>query len=220
MKVKPVNSQLIGTRLGRVLQSRIGVVLSNWVFQGMRQMNAYEIGLKIAIDVVVGLMLTYFLVKATVPPFVATPIGALVAHTINWIANGHIFVLLRYVRPVRKAPSEFERYVSALSVRSAQWSAADGVAIFGSYCRDELHEYSDLDVRIIVSAGILPGCTGALYCLLERIMALGLAFPLDIYCCVGNRGLEKLRDDERPVILLDRSGALRRLYVDGPREPE
>lgn len=205
MKLKP-QGRLEGSWLGRVLQSRTGVIASNWVFQGMRYMNIYEVVLKLTLDVLFVLLFVFLLVDdvnavSLLAAFVA-------AHTVNWILNGHIFVLLRYVLPVPKTVEDFEMYIKTLQQRAMKTNCIDGVAIYGSYCRGQLHKYSDLDVRVIVRDGFFNGVCGALFCLRERFMAFFRSFPLDMYSCVGTRCLDRLRDDEMPVILLDQSGRL------------
>lgn len=210
MKRKP-QGRFEGTGLGAVLQLRPGVIASNWVFQGMRYMNVYENMLKLALDIV--LVLAFLVVFAERVSAAGLIAAFVVAHTLNWIFNGHIFVLMRYVHPVPKTASDFDDYVQALSRRASRaGDYIDGVAIFGSYCRAQLHKFSDLDVRIIVGDGPVAGVAGSLFCLRERFVAFFRVFPLDIYSCVGTACLNRLRDDECPVILLDRSGSLKSRY--------
>lgn len=217
MKQKPVAENFRGTVLGRAFQSKAGVILSNWVFQGMRQMNVYEIGLKLILDAALTLVLVYLVFD---PPSVDTLILSFItAHTLNWIFNGHIYVLWRYVRPVPTSKEKFQDFVQHMA-RDTRHSRLDGIAIFGSYCRGRLHSHSDLDVRFVVQEGIVNGMAGAAYCFSERLAAFFRRFPLDIYCCVGMNGMERLREDEIPVVLLDRSGALGRRYPASLRKAD
>jgi hypothetical protein len=213
MKRKPVLECLSGTAFGSLYQSKIGVLASNWLLQGMRAMSPYEVALKLLLD----LLLTGLLVALS-GQSVSTLLvlfALTVAHTLNWIFNGHFFVLLRYIRPVPQQPGDFERFIQAMARRAKARPHLDGISIYGSYCRGSLHEFSDLDVRFIVQPGFGSGVWGALYCLSERWRALFARFPLDIYCCVEGRGLEWLSETEQPVILLDRSGFLARRYPNG-----
>lgn len=217
MKKKP-QGRFEGTLVGAIGKSRLGVIASNWLFQGMRYMNAYEIVLKLTIDVMLAAIIIGIFGWWESAPGIT--IGIVGAHTINWILNGHIFVLLRYVWPIPKSKDEFQDYVGSLT-RSAQKNEwIDGVAIFGSYCRGMLHEHSDLDVRVTVRPGGVNGFMGAVFCAMERIKAFFRVFPLDIYCCVELRSLDRLRDDESPVILIDRSGMLSRKYAQPTRHVE
>jgi len=214
MKQKTISENFKGTLVGALLQSKGGVVLSNWVFQGMRQMNSYEIGLKLILDVVLTIIVAYWVSDSLSPPMGTILLSFVFAHTLNWIFNGHIYVLWRYVRPVPTSMEKFKNFVQDMAKRGADRSGLDGIAIFGSYCRGKLHEHSDLDVRFVVQEGVVNGVLGAVYCFLERLAAFFKRFPLDIYCCVGMNGMEKLREDEIPVVLLDRSGLLSRKYPE------
>jgi hypothetical protein len=209
MKLKP-QGRLEGSWLGAVVQSRAGVIGSNWLLQGMRYMNAHEVALKLSLDALPTLLMVWTFDWWESPGKILMCL--LLAHSLNWILNGHIFVLMRYVYPVPKTSQDFDRYVQRLKEQAQRSVSIDGVAIYGSYCRGQLHEFSDLDVRVIVRGGFLNGMAGAWFCLRERFMAFFAIFPLDIYCCVGTRCLDRLRDDELPVILQDRSGVLADRY--------
>jgi hypothetical protein len=171
-------------------------------------MNGYERFVKLSLDAV---FITIALIAYSQPP---TPLLFatlfLIAHTLNWVFNGHIFVLMRYVRPFPKTPEHFDDFVARLERWGQRSSCVQGIAIYGSYCRGCLHANSDLDVRILVDRGFLQGLCGALFCVVARWHAFFLAFPLDIYCSVGGDGLEKLRDDEIPAVILDKNGVLLR----------
>lgn len=195
---------------GKMFQSRLGVLASNWLFQGMRYMNAYELGLKIFINAAL-IALLYKILKYS---SLANPLifSAIIAHTANWLLNGHFFALMRYIRPVTTPAQDFDDFLQKLISQIADSRHIIGVAVYGSYCRGELHQHSDLDVRIISDTGLKSGLVGALFCSQQRLRAFISAFPLDIFCCVHTRGLERLRSDEMPIILRDTSGMLQRYY--------
>jgi len=207
MKTKPVGI-FENTQLGVILKSKFGVILSNWLFQGMRFMNRYEIMIKILLDTILLLIILQF-IELTILNFL---FSVLLAHTINWVVNGHFFVLMRYVRPFPKRESDFEIFIEKFKSIAMKFECVDSVAIYGSYCRQCLNENSDLDVRVVVKKGIVAGFCGALFCMFSRFRALLSTFPLDVFCCVEDAGLEKLRDDEIPVILFDRSGFVTDFY--------
>jgi predicted nucleotidyltransferase len=205
MKKKHANSQLPRV-VARFFVSPFGVVLSNWVFQGFRYMNAYERTVKIFIDVVI--MLAIILLTGLQTSYQMVMVAFLVAHTINWLANGHFVTLLRYVQPIPRTRQQFEDYVTDLREDVAKRSFIKGVAIYGSYCRGSWHPNSDLDLRIIVDETFLAGAIGALYCAFLRAKAFVIVFPLDVYCCVGTECLDRMRPDERPIFLKDEGDML------------
>lgn len=201
--------------LGALSQSRPGVLASNWLFQGMRYMNAYELGLKIALDVMGIFLFSQILSFSSLSSTVV--LAGIISHTLNWLFNGHFFALMRYIRPVPKTAQDFDDFLNQLLSHISGSEHLIGVAVYGSYCRGELHEHSDLDVRIIAEDDFLSGMVGALFCARQRYRAFLSAFPLDIFCCIHTKGLERLRSDEFPAILLDTTGMLARYYH--PRRP-
>lgn len=212
MKAKP-QGKLEGSILGRILKTRLAVIASNWVFQGMRYMNIYEISLKMFLDLVFMTILLIFFLNET-PLISAILISIVIAHTINWVVNGHIFVLMRYVAPVPKTEKHFEDFINKMKTSALKWRSIDGVAVYGSYCRGTLHKYSDLDVRVITHPGIINAISGAIFCFIQRLIAFFDIFPLDVYCCDKMEFLDQLRDDEKPFILIDHSGRLSKRYKE------
>lgn len=194
----------------RILSTRLGALGTNWVFQGMRYMQWHELAVKFSFEALVfgGL---YGLVGE--PLTWPLGIGLLaLAHTINWLVNGHFFVLTRYVFPVPTALPKFEEYVARLEGLGAKHGAIDGLAVYGSYCRDALHEFSDLDVRVISKPGAIGGLRAALFCFGQRLVAIVRCFPLDIYSFTSISYLDRLRPDEKPVVLIDKTGQLANKY--------
>lgn len=210
MKLKP-QGKFEGTILGRLLKTRLAVIASNWVFQGMRYMNIYEITLKLLIDILF-IYVFYNLLSNYIDIVWSLITSVLIAHTLNWVFNGHIFVLLRYVAPVPKSAQQFEDFIQQMKIRALKWSSVDGIAIYGSYCRGTLHKYSDLDVRVVTRPGVINSISGAIFCLYLRLLAFFDVFPLDIYACDKMEFLDQLRDDEKPYILIDHSGRLADRY--------
>ena len=199
-----------GTARGILLKTHFGVMLSNWIAQGMRYMNWYERSLKLAIDLVLVALVLWVIG----PPLTMNILvmSFMIAHTLNWVFNGHFFVLMRYVRPFPKTEDEFESFVEKLKKWGNDSGCVDAIAIYGSYCRSQLHENSDLDVRVMVKPGLMKGICGAIFSAIARFRAFFVAFPLDLYVSVGGAGLDRLRDDEVPVIILDKTGNLSRIY--------
>ncbi len=208
MKKKEV--QLSDNRLiRRLLQTKPAVILSNWIFQGMRYMSNEERIVKLVIDIV--LMLIIMLVSGSIS-IKTVMISFIIAHTLNWIANGHIFVLMRYIYPVHKDMKDFERVIEVLRKKSGSKECIDSLAIYGSYARKSIHSLSDLDVRVITKTGWANRLCGAIFCLKMRLWALVHAFPLDIYTYSDLRALDRLRNDEAPVVIKDSNERLLSYY--------
>jgi len=210
MKAKP-QGKFEGTLLGKLLKTRLAVMASNWVFQGMRYMNVYEVSLKLLIDLVLVVLIMLFVLNDS-SFYSSIVLSIIIAHTVNWVINGHIFVLMRYVAPVPKTEKHFEDFIQKMKSSALNWKSVDGVAIYGSYCRGTLHKYSDLDVRVVTNPGVINSIFGALFCFYQRLIAIFYLFPLDVYACDKMEFLDQLRDDEKPFILIDHSGRLSERY--------
>lgn len=210
MKAKP-QGRLEGSWLGGLLATRVAVVATNWVFQGMRYMGAYEVLVKLLIDVIAGSMIYVAIGLSEV--WTRALVSGAIAHTVNWVFNGHLFVLLRYVAPVAKTQEQFSDYVAKLARWAERAESIDAVAIYGSYCRGELHEHSDLDVRMLARPGWRNGLCGALRAVQLRFCALFGAIPLDVYCYSSLRFVTSLRASEVPVAICDKSGRLQQAYA-------
>lgn len=210
MKAKP-QGRLEGTLLSKLLKLRVAVIASNWVFQAMRYMNIYEVSLKLFLDIIFTLMFMSIFMDG-MSFGVALTLSVVSAHTLNWVFNGHIFVLMRYVAPIPKTEKHFDDFIALMKKSALKWQSIDGIAIYGSYCRGELHKYSDLDVRVLTHPGKLNAIYGSIFCLYLRFIAFFHTFPLDIYCTISMDFLDQLRDDEDPFILIDHSQRLKMRY--------
>ena len=195
-----VNHRLFRPLLG----SRFGALAVHWVFQGLLYMDRTERWFKLGIDVVLTLIISVPLALLTPVPLVASvAIAFPLAHTMNWIFNGHIYVVLKHFGKVEHSELEWETYINGLSERAARQTSVHWMAAFGSLARGEFSPTSDLDVRIIRKQGLPNGVRACWFAMLERSRAFFSHYPLDIYVLDTGRPLAKLLLDEQPVTLYD-----------------
>ena len=71
---------------------------------------------------------------------------------------------------------------------------------------------SDIDIRYVRERGMANAVRANLFSLREKIRALFLRMPLDSYICDELTSLDRLREDERPIILYDPHGVLKEKY--------
>ncbi|MXR40768.1 hypothetical protein GRX01_05345 [Halobaculum sp. WSA2] len=136
--------------------------------------------------------------------------GILIAHTLNFLFNGHLFVVLKHFDLVHTDIEAFEEYCDALGRLGEQHDSIEAVVALGSLSRDELHSTSDLDIRVIRKTGITNGIAACSLVTLARSKALFKGFPLDIFVLDDQSELSRIRDDEREnlTVLYDASGRL------------
>jgi len=182
-------------------QTAVGCVI-HWIFQGILYADRTERWFKIGLDVVLTLAF-WLLFLPRMQSVTAWIMAFLCAHTINFIFNAQLWVLLKHYGLVRNSYQDFETYIRDFTVRVNAHDSLQYVAVYGSYVRGEWKPSSDLDVRLVRRAGFLNGLRACWFLMCERTRALFTRFPLDIYVADGFASLERLRLDEAPLVLRD-----------------
>ncbi|MBF0217409.1 MAG: hypothetical protein HQL30_10500 [Candidatus Omnitrophica bacterium] len=195
------------TYLEKTLAARPFVILSNWAAQGMRYMNGFERTYRLVSEAIL-LSVLYFGIFKDIR--FGLPAAFLIAHTMFWIFNGHIFVLSRFLSERSLSRREFIAYIEGLRGRSMKKEYLAGTLLFGSLSRGKFSAFSDLDVRIIRRKDIFSSILACNYCAFERLRAFTRAFPLDIYVFDLEEIGAKMRPDEDPIVLSDPRGVIAR----------
>jgi L-malate glycosyltransferase len=185
--------------------------VSSWFFQGLLYMDRTERNFKLFIDLLLIFCLFPVFIKFLTPVFSGL-LSLIIAHSLNWIFNGQIFVLLKNLGLVNIDPAKFKNYTEKISERIVNHHSFNSAALFGSLCRQELSCTSDLDVRIIRKPGIVNGLNSCLFIVEERSRAFFSGFPLDIYLLDTDKNLKKM-SETNPIIILDRDNILKNFYV-------
>lgn len=170
----------------------------HWVFQGMLYMDQTERMFKLGLDLVLiviswGLL---SLVLEVSSPWTAV-IAFLLAHTLNFLFNGQVCVVLAEFGMVKHSRSTFDAYVCQLSKRIRSEPSIEWAAVYGSLVREEWTEHSDLDVRLLHRHGLWNGLLACWFVLCERTKALISGFPLDVYVLDDPARLTLMRNDEQ-----------------------
>lgn len=185
------------------------LIFSSWLFQGILYMDTTEKVFKILLDVLSFIPL-YFVFRVYFYASSSTLIAVMLAHTLNWIFNGQLFVLLKNLKLTKTESKRFIQYLNDLKKRIEKENSILAAAAFGSLSREQLKETSDLDVRIIRKKGLINALRACLFVLLERMGSFFNKFPLDIYVLDGFKSLSKL--NEQPILLHDSKSMLKEYY--------
>ena len=171
----------------------------HWVFQGMVHMDRTELLFKIGVEVtLIGLALPLFVLAGGFPFAWSAVIAFLVAHTLNFLFNGQVWVVLKHFGMVRHNWAEFQDYLCQLAGRIRAEHSLEYAATYGSLVRGEWHPTSDLDVRLVRRPGMVSGLRTCWFVLRERTRAFVSRFPLDMFVLDGPERLVEMRDDELP----------------------
>lgn len=200
MKPERYNVLKTNSRLLNSLQSSISVSLFvHWVFQGMLNMDRTERLFKLSIDgAIAGLV-----VAQTGYSPAMLGLGLLVGHTFNFVFNAQINVVLKCFGISRANQRSLTHYLESFGRRVEREPSIWFAAAYGSMSRNELRDTSDIDIRVIRSAGFIAAVRSCGFAALERCRALFTGIPLDIFVLDDRRGLSKLRVDEPAVVLKD-----------------
>lgn len=206
MKKKALPGWVQNPLLAGLIQSRAGIILSYWLFQGMLYMDNRERAMKIALDIMMVVMLCIL--------GVSLPVSLFLAHTLNMFINGHFFAMRRHMGIGKNDPKEFIDYIEALHNRIQQKRFLLGAAAYGSLSRNVFRVTSDIDIRVFPEKGAINWLKTVLWIFAERFRALMLLFPLDIYAFELEVIDTRMRTDEPPIIFLDEKKKIIGKYPD------
>lgn len=181
------------------------LTFSSWLFQCILYMDRTEKIFKILVEFILFapsfLVLNYLLNNILLSIFLAF----IIAHTLNWIFNGQIGVLLKNLDILNTDKEKFFDYMDNVKEEVVNEESIMAAAAFGSLSRKELKKTSDLDIRIIRKPGYISGFKACFFVLKERSKAFFNKFPLDIYVLDSYEMINihiNIKDEE-PVILYD-----------------
>jgi predicted nucleotidyltransferase len=186
---------------GIALRTLPGKMVSHWLFQGLAYMDPTERAFKLGLDGLLALAIAAALLSMRWPAGLVAVVAILGAHSLNFLFNGQLRVVLKWhgIGRVPKAAIEVE-LVRIAARLTANPAIRDGY-VFGSLSRGELHDGSDLDIRVIRAPGLRAGLTACFAVLTERSRSLRSGVPLDIYVWDSPASLARMRADEKPISL-------------------
>lgn len=181
--------------LQRLLSNPVCAVASHWVFQSLFYMDPTERYFKIGLDIGLTIIGALFL-HLWFPAWLAWGVGFLIAHTLNFLFNGHVWGVLKHYGLVEQTYEEFVVYTLKFQERAEHIEALESVGIYGSLARSEWSPSSDLDVRLVRRLGPVNALSSYAFILSERSRAFIFRFPIDIYLLDSSQSLRKMRADE------------------------
>ena len=186
------------------LYHRMTAMAMHWAFQNMLNMDVTELLFKIFTDIILALIFSVILVR-WLPLVYSILIGFIIAHTLNFLFNGQIFVVLKHFGDISHELTEHEQYIEGIKGRLHKEPSIRWAAIYGSMSRGEFKTTSDLDIRLIRNPGIINGVKACWFILIERTRAHLHRFPIDFLVFDSPRLLNRLRPDEPPLVIFDAS---------------
>lgn len=190
-------------RYYHLLNSLPIAVCSHWAFQGILYMDWSERLFKIGLDGLLTLLI-WLLVDRWLNGLGGIFASFLIAHTLNFLFNGHLWGILKFYDKVHWKRAEFVRYTRQLWRRASKQTCFERVLLYGSVACDQWRSSSDLDVRLVRRPGLLNGILACFFAMSERTRALFAHFPLDIYVSDDEKSLpQKLKETPIEVEMLE-----------------
>ena len=177
--------------------------------QGVRGMDAKERRFRLVLALLLATVFGLRRPGGLLPPPAAAVFGPLAAHSINFTLNGQVWVCCRYCRWYRRDPARVDAWLAATIVRLRRLDWLGGGAVhrlarFGPRARAG-------GARTSTSGscsrpGRPRGARTNLLLLRLRADAFVRAIPLDLYAYDGVAALDRFRQDEPLLVVLDRDG--------------
>ncbi len=187
-----------------------------WLHQRTRYMDKTELAFHIFLNLLVASIIFAVLGLVHYPLSLGfrITISILAARTLSYIFNDLFWGgLQNSFSFVKNAGMErIKKYLISAQRRVLKCNAIDSFSIYGSIVRKEFNNNSDIDARYIRNPGIINGIIAVSFAARERVIAFFCRIPLDLYVGDSLKFLDKLRDDEIPIVMKDKNGLLARKY--------
>ena len=198
-------------------RSCLFILAVNWLLQGMRGMDAKELGFRLLLLGLTTALATSIIAGAfALPGLTALALGLGVGHTLNFLANGQLWVVLRYCPGYRHEPARLARTIAGLldDVARQDW-LGEAVLLGSTVTRLETpRARADIDLRLIFPPGLGGWLRTNLYLLRLRFAAACRGVPLDVYAYEHPAVLRRFDQSEPLGIILDRERRLKRGFAN------
>jgi len=195
----------------KLLNNKIVVFLSNFIFQGIRYMSFGEKIYKISITILFAFVF-HFVIQNWI-------IDLFLGHLINYIFNGQFYVVYRYLTSNEVITKEkLLDFINEIE-RNIKFFKPLDVLIIGSFSRSKMSKTSDLDIRIYHDNNFVSSLKAYIMATKLRFLGLVKQFPIDVYCFSDMKFMDKIRKDEVPVNFLKNKEVLKK-YPSSPNIKE
>lgn len=195
-------------------------IFSNWLMQGIFHADRSEKTYKILFTIVfwiVSWIILYYSLEFTLIKSIF--IGFMVSHTLNWIVNNNLFVLLVHrMRWLKTTKQELFYQLESIENRLEQIKNKDWILFsvsHGGICKGTLNVHSDIDVSLIRKPGLKNMFHAIIFYLKEKKYADLKGVPLDIFICDTPKNcIERSGGQKNPIVLLDHENIVDHYYPD------
>lgn len=188
---------------------------SNWLFQGIFHADLTEKTYKILFTPLIGLLIFFGLwLSSDIDFLTILLLSLLIAHTINWLLNCNLFVLLVHrIKWVRIKPENYFNYLYKLQKRIKDKDFVSYCVCMGSICKGGLDESSDIDISIIRKPGFKNAILALVFYVKEKKIADFNGIPLDIFICdTPENNINRAVNQTKPIAIYNPLNKIEELY--------
>lgn len=136
-------------------------------------------------------------------------ISFLIAHTVMFLLVGNFWVYILDSFKLVKNPG-INKILSFLNFSKKllrYFNCCDAILIYGSMCRRQFHDRSDLDLRIVRRTDLWRGLISLPIGIILKSLSFFLILPVDLQVVDSFEFLRRqMRKDEKPIIVYLRHG--------------
>jgi len=183
------------------------LIFTNWLSQGILHLDITEKSYRIIFTIVFSFVIWYFLELNIFLSFI-------IGHTINWLTNECIYSMFVHqllTSKVRK--QDLFDYLENFSkmLENKEWVLY--AASFGSICRGELKDSSDLDISIVRKPGFINAIYGLWFITKEKKRSDIYKIPLELYLNdVPKTSVNRFKREDNPLVLYDQNNVINNYY--------
>ena len=189
--------------------------LSNWIFQGIPNADKTEKTYKILFTFFFGTLVFVGFYSTGSSSIVKRIIFSfLIGHTFNWLVNGNIsIILIHRLLLVKLSKQDLFKYLQKLKEKTKNQDWIFYAASFGSICRGDLKDSSDIDISIVRKPGFNNALKSIWFALKEKKSADFKGIPLEVY--ISDTPLDSIKRfgaEKNPVVLYDPENVISKYY--------
>lgn len=193
------------------------LLLSNWLFQSIPNADKTEKIYKILFTLIFWLI-AFFVVNSILNLSLVKNIiiSFLIAHTLNWFINGNIsIILIHRLLLMKLSKQDLFLYMEKLIEKTKGKDWILYAASFGSICRGDLKNSSDIDISIVRKPGFKNALRSIWFALKEKKIADFNGIPLEIYISDSPQdSIKRFGAEKNPVVICDSENILAKYYTE------
>lgn len=187
-----------------------------WMHQRTTYMDRSELIFHLTLNFLPTLLIYFILLVAGYfsDQWVRLLAAAVGARTFSYLFNDHFWggLLVSFDFARNCGVERIRQYLIDGERRLSKCHSIHACTVYGSIVRGEFHEKSDLDVRYIRLPHFVNAVSALSFAARERVIAFFSRVPLDSYVGDTEEFLDKMRDDEVPIIIKDTDGKMAKRY--------